>query len=125
PPQTLSCSQSLLLLCSFCFPGSVCLALDLLSLHDALPICLAFLQRYRVVGYVRAGVVLFKALGTEGPGTVDLGIRLLPGRVRTEAGNDVKVRSAAFTLAPGLEWGVRVGVQPSNRILGEHAVDCR
>ena len=72
---------------------------------------------------MRAGVVLFKALGTEGPGTVDLGIRLPPGRVRTEASNDVKVRSAAFTLATGLEWGVHVGVQRSDRILGEHADD--
>src|SRR5229473_8116139 len=72
---------------------------------------------------MRAGVVLFKALGTEGPSAVDLRISLLPGRAVAQPRDDVKIRSSAFALAAGLERSVYIGVQGSCRILGKHADD--
>jgi hypothetical protein len=72
---------------------------------------------------VRTWVDVLKALGTECPGAVDLGIRLLPSRAIAQPGDGLKVRSAAFALPAGLESGVHIGVQGSRRSLRQHSDD--
>ena len=78
--------------------------------------CLALLERHGIVDHLGARVVLeFIAIGAEGPGAVDLGICLLPGRAVAQAGDGLEVCSAAFAVVGRLKRRVDVGVQGRHR----------
>ena len=79
------------------------------------------MQWHGVVGDLGTKAALFKTLSAEGPGAVDLGIRLLPGCAIAQPGDGLEVRPPTFALAARLKHRIDIGIQGSGCALRQNA----